>query len=106
MPNQSTDRRHQKRTSVSSPVIVRPQEGPEISATARDLSSSGIFLYSDSSLSPGSKLELVLMLPPSLGLGSGWALCQASVVRVEKTQDKGMGIAARFDRVEVLPQLT
>ena len=55
----------------------------------------------------GSKLELVIMLPAGLGLGpGGWALCQASVVRVEESHDKGMGIAATFDRVELLPELS
>jgi hypothetical protein len=42
-----------------------------------------------------------------LGLGpGGWALCQASVVRVEKATGKGVGVAAVFDRIELLPELT
>jgi hypothetical protein len=46
------------------------------------------------------------MLPPDLGIGpGGWTLCQASVVRVEKTDGKGVGIAARLDRIELLPQI-
>ena len=54
----------------------------------------------------GSKLELVLMLPSGLGLGpGGWTLCEASVVRVEKTDGKGVGIAATLDRIELLPQI-
>jgi c-di-GMP-binding flagellar brake protein YcgR len=101
-----TDRRTEKRTPVSVPVKVRKPDAPEISAVTRDLSSSGIFLYSDSAFEPGAKLELVLMLPASLGLGmGGWTLCQASVVRVEKGGGKGVGVAATFDRIEVLPEL-
>lgn len=91
------------------PVKVRSKdaEGPEQSALTRDLSSSGIFLYSESALEPGAKLELVVMLPSELGLGSGgWTLCQASVVRVEQSEGKGIGIAATLDRIDQLPELT
>jgi hypothetical protein len=106
------ERRSQQRTPVRMPVKVRPQTGPEQSAQTRDLSSSGIFLYSESPIEPGAKLELVIMLPPSLGLGpGGWTLCQASVVRVEKrdgkgADGKGVGVAATLDRIELLPELT
>lgn len=102
------DRRRQNRMPVNIPVKVRPQSGvgSEQSGMSRDLSSTGIFLYSESEIKAGAKLELVIMLPPGLGLGpGGWALCQASVVRVEDSNDKGMGIAATFDRVELLPEL-
>ncbi len=55
----------------------------------------------------GSKLELVIMLPPGMGLGpGGWTLCEASVVRVEETDGKGMGIAATLDRIELLPEIS
>ena len=109
MTMNSPDRRRQNRTPVRVPVKVRPQggDGLEQTGVTRDLSSSGIFLYSESGMKPGTKMELVIMLPPGLGLGpGGWALCQASVVRVEESDDKGMGIAATFDRVELLPELT
>jgi hypothetical protein len=91
------------------PVKLRPKDskGSEQSALTRDLSSSGIFLYSESALEPGAKLELVVMLPSKLGLGSGgWTLCQASVVRVEQSEGKGIGIAATLDRIDQLPELT
>jgi len=107
MPN--SERRAQKRTPIQLPVKVRAKGSalPQQSTQTRDLSSSGIFLYSDSALAPGTKLELVLMLPSQLGIGSGgWTLCQASVVRVEKSDPRGVGIAATFDRIEQLPELT
>ena len=89
------------------PVKVRHPDGCERPALTRDLSSTGIFLYSDSGLEAGSKLELVIMLPPGLGMGpGGWTLCQASVVRVEEGTDKGVGVAATLDRIELLPELS
>lgn len=102
----SEDRRSGQRVPVRVPVKVR-HEGSEHQGLTRDLSSSGIFLYSESGMKPGSKLELVIMLPPGLGAGSGgWTLCEASVVRVEKGDGKGVGIAATLDRIAVLPEIS
>ena len=104
------ERRRQTRTPVELPVKIRPKGNHQLehSGLTRDLTNSGIFLYTDSALEPGAKLELVLMLPPSLGLGlglGGWTLCQASVVRIEPTDGKGVGVAATLDRIERLPEL-
>ena len=84
MTNKATptenDRRSRQRVPIRVPVKVRHQ-GHEHAGLTRDLSSSGIFLYSESAIKAGSKLDLVIMLPPGLGLGpGGWTLCQASVV--------------------------
>jgi hypothetical protein len=106
MTTNTSDRRRQDRTPVRVPVKVR-HEGGEHEGLTRDLSSSGIFLYSESKMKPGSKLELVIMLPPGLGFGSaGWTLCEASVVRVEESDGNGMGIAATLDRIALLPEIT
>ena len=102
----SAERRSLQRTPVRVPVKVR-HDGSESVGLTRDLSSSGIFLYTDATMKPGSKLELVIMLPPDLGLGpGGWALCEASVVRVEEaSEDKGLGIAATLDRIALMPEI-
>ena len=101
----TNERRSRQRVPVRVPVKVR-HEGSEHQGLTRDLSSSGIFLYSESGMKAGSKLELVIMLPPGLGLGpGGWTLCEASVVRVEESDGKGMGIAATLDRIELLPEI-
>ena len=106
MSDQGSERRSGRRVPVESPVKVRTSDGAETAGLTRDLSSNGIFLYSETGMAPGSKLELVVMLPPGLGVGlGGWALCQASVVRVEQAGGKGVGIAATLDRIELLPQL-
>ena len=103
----SRERRANQRTSIELPVRIRAKGStqPEQSALTRDLSSSGIFLYSDAPIAPGTKLDLVFMLPAYLGLGpGGWTLCQASVVRVEQSNG-GVGIAATFDRIQQMPEL-
>jgi|SRR5208282_719306 len=102
----SADRRARQRVPVRVPVKVRHQ-GAECQGLTRDLSSSGIFLYSEPGIKAGSKLELVIMLPPGLGLGpGGWTLCEASVVRVEEPESKRVGIAATLDRIARLPEIT
>ncbi|HYW39575.1 MAG TPA: PilZ domain-containing protein [Terriglobales bacterium] len=102
----SSERRSSQRMTVRVPVKVR-HEGGEHQGLTRDLSSSGIFLYSESGMKAGSKLELVIMLPPGLGFGpGGWTLCQASVVRVEESEGKGVGIAATLDRIALLPEIS
>ena len=102
------ERRRQTRTPLEVPVKLRAQKGDktEHSGLTRDLTSSGIFLYTNSHLEAGAKFELVLMLPPNLGLGpGGWTLCEATVVRLEETDGKGVGVAATLDRIERLPEL-
>jgi PilZ domain len=104
--DQAAERRSRRRMPVRVPVKLR-HEGGEHEGLTRDLSSSGIFLYSESGMKPGSKLELVVMLPPGLGLGpGGWTLCEASVVRVEESKGKGIGIAATLDRIALLPEIS
>jgi len=101
------ERRSQTRQAASLRVKVRHTDGTEQQALSRDLSSNGIFLYSDGGLESGSKIELVVMLPEGLGFGcGGWALCQASVVRVEESDGQKVGVAATLDRIELLPELS
>jgi hypothetical protein len=100
------ERRSRQRMPVRVPVKVR-HDGGEHAGLTRDLSSTGIFLYSESGMKAGSKLELVIMLPTGVGLGpGGWTLCEASVVRVEESEGKGMGVAATIDRIELLPEIS
>jgi c-di-GMP-binding flagellar brake protein YcgR len=107
MTTQPTEKRSSPRRSARVPVKVRKSDGTEQQGVTRDLSSTGIFLYSESGLEEGSRLELVIMLPPGLGLGpGGWTLCEASVVRVEEASEKGVGVAATLDRIEILPELS
>ena len=90
------------------PVTIKAKDGSvQETAQTRDLSSGGVFLYTNSQIEEGAELELVLVLPAELTFGERrWVCCQASVVRVERPTKVGnFGVAARIDRFEVLPEI-
>jgi len=107
MSDLKQDKRASSRILVNVPVKVRSQESPDqASAITRDLSTGGVFLYTDRRITAGSKLEIVLILPSELGLGQKqWACCQASVVRVEDGEGHQFGVAATIDRLDLLPEI-
>jgi len=107
MLDAKTDKRLRARVQVSVPATVKSTETAlELPAVTRDLSMSGIFLYTDRNIAEGSKLEIVLILPAELGFGEKqWACCQASVVRVEDNGGTQFGVAATIDRLDVLPEI-
>ena len=108
MPRPKPERRSLGRTSARIPVSINSSKG-EIKAVGytRDLSMSGIFLYTDSQIRQGTELEMVLILPPELTHGeTRWVCCQAAVVRVESGgSDGGFGVAASIQSIEILPEI-
>lgn len=102
------ERRSRQRIPVCVPVSVKSKEGTiQTTGHTRDLSANGIFLYTDSQISEGSELEMVLILPTELTQGEKrWVCCQASVVRVENAGAGGkFGIAASLRSMEILPEI-
>ena len=101
-----SERRSASRIPNSVPVRVRTAEGDERSAQTRDVSASGIFLYTPSRIEPGSEVELVLILPPELTSGERcWVCCQATIVRVEEFGTE-FGLAAQIRRMDLLPEMS
>jgi hypothetical protein len=107
MEKHGAERRKASRVQMSVPVALRTGDGrAEQTATTRDLSSNGVFLYAKEAFRPGSKIEIVLILPAELGGGTKrWACCQASILRVENPTDSGFGIAASIDNLDLLPEI-
>jgi hypothetical protein len=108
MAESKSERRGQKRVAARVPVSIRAGGSTEAVGHTRDLSLSGIFLYTESKIQAGSMLEIVLVLPAELTQGEQrWMCCQASVIRVEEpSQGNGFGVAASIERMELLPELT
>ena len=102
------DRRSRQRVVARVPVRVRSGPGnPELSGQTRDVSTHGVFLYTDSRLAEGSDMELVLILPPELTSGEKcWVCCHARVLRVEQGPETKFGVAAEIRRMDVLPEIT
>jgi c-di-GMP-binding flagellar brake protein YcgR len=109
MTDPKPERRSQKRIKVRVPVSIKCEEGKVQSAGyTRDLSSGGVFFYTDSQIGEGSELEIVLVLPPELTNGEKrWVCCQALVARIENQGNgREFGLAAVIRRLEVLPEMT
>lgn len=102
-----TDRRSAPRTVTALPVRLKTAGGqPEVAAETRDISTNGVFLYTESRLEEGSNLEMVLILPPELTTGEKcWVCCEARVLRVETTPDRKFGLAAEIVRMNFLPEI-
>jgi hypothetical protein len=97
------ERRAGTRVAARLSTRVRTAKGPEQTAETRDVSASGVFLYTKSRMEKGAEVELVLILPPELTSGEKcWVCCQATVVRVEDGPQ--FGVAAQIRRMDILPE--
>ena len=106
MVSSKAERRSRKRISTRLPVSIQSSQSGPASGHTRDLSISGIFLYTDTRILEGSELELVLMLPPQLTDGEKrWVCCQASVTRVEGSPEGRFGVAAAIRSIATLPEI-
>ena len=101
------DRRSRERVVTRLPVRVRSTAAtPELTAETRDVSTSGLFLYTESRMAEGSNVELVLILPPELTSGEKcWVCCHARVLRVEQSPGSGFGVAAQILHMDILPEI-
>jgi len=108
MTKPDPEKRQARRYPMQMPVTVQVKNGSvhEAACQTRDVSESGMFLYTDSDLHEGSEIEIVAMLPPEITQSeSAWVCCHARVVRVEQPDGEGQqGIAAVIERYAVLPQ--
>src|ERR1039458_4238221 len=74
------DRRSRERVVAKLPVRVRGDAAnAELSAQTRDVSTNGVFLYTNSRMMEGSDVELVLILPPELTSGEKCWVCSQGV---------------------------
>lgn len=107
MSQSHPERRAGKRIPAQVPVKITAKAGVVETGHTRDLSTNGVFLYTDAHFSEGSELEIILVLPPELTNGEKrWACCQASVVRVEPSgKDGNFGMAASIRRFELMPEI-
>jgi hypothetical protein len=89
------------------PVRIRcASDKAELSAQTRDISTNGVFLYTESQMVEGSNVELILILPPELtSQEQCWVCCHAQVLRVEQGPGNNFGVAAAIQRMDILPEI-
>lgn len=89
------------------PASVNLRGSERAQVELKDISSHGLFFFTQATVEKDSKLEIVLMMPPELEqFGRQWVCCQATVVRVEEHKPgEKVGVAAVIDRCEALPQI-
>lgn len=105
--NPKTERRSRRRLVARLPVGVRNHpDSTEVTAHTRDVSTTGVFLYTQSRMAEGSDVELILILPPELTSGEKcWVCCHARILRVEQGPGKDFGVAAEIKRMDILPEI-
>jgi hypothetical protein len=119
-PPVRVERRVGQRFSYLLPVSLRECSGDVQGAGfTQDLSSRGVFLFTDAALTEGTEIELTLRMPSEITLGENMHVrCRGRVLRIVKpaaaTVQNGasraasgprLGVAVRFDSYEYLPDL-
>ena len=107
------ERRVGQRFPYLLPVSLRlPATCLEGVGFTQDLSSRGVFFFTDSPLTEGSEIELTLRMPSEITLGESMPVrCRGRVLRVigptrssTSPGETKVGVAVRFDGYEYLPE--
>lgn len=114
-PPVQVERRVGQRFSYHLPLSLRqPQTCLEGVGFTQDLSSRGVFFFTDAPLSEGSEIEITVRMPSEITLGESMPVrCRGRILRVvtpaAKTSDapqagRKIGVAVRLDGYEYLPE--
>jgi hypothetical protein len=122
-PPVRVERRVGQRFPFLLPVALRQvSTGIENAGFTQDLSSRGVFFFTDAVLEPGAEIELILSMPSQITLAESMRVkCRARVLRVlrpaqnviSKTAGAGeglacaetkVGVAVRLESYEYLPE--
>jgi len=109
-PPVQLERRAGQRFPYLIPVaIVDPSSSAEGHGFTQDLSSRGVFFFTDMRLEQGSEVELTLMMPSEITLGQSMRVrCRGRVLRVVKPAQNSaeaskIAVAVRLEGYEYLP---
>lgn len=100
------EQRTSRRFALKLPVSIRCEDGKmiEVPAETRDVSAQGVFFYTGSRLSEGSKVEFTLTLPPEITLTDSIRVrCRGRVVRIDDERQQN-GIAAIIEQYDFVPE--
>ncbi len=120
VPPVRVERRVGQRFPFLLPVFLSDCSGEVHGAGfTQDLSSRGVFLFTDVQVTEGSEIELTLRMPSEITLGESMHVrCRGRVLRVVKPRDSAVqssesadaaaprvGVAVRFDSYEYLTDM-
>lgn len=90
------EQRRALRVLTTAPAVVL-RNGERHIGLVRDMSATGLFVYSDFTPAPGTELKLTIRLSQDKNKTAVF-LCQGSVVRVEDSDNgAAVGIALKFE---------
>jgi hypothetical protein len=109
------ERRVGQRFPYLLPLSLRqPATSLEGVGFTQDLSSRGVFFFTDAPLTAGSEIELTLRMPSEITLGESMPVrCRGRILRVVRPSAAGIsvaqgetkiGVAVRFEGYEYLPE--
>lgn len=96
------ERRIMPRLSLQVPVVlIFPESGTRFDGRTRDLSSSGVFFYTDAPVTEQQEVELLMTFPSELTRSSIQVACLARVLRVERDPvAANTGVAAAIQKFD------
>ena len=105
------ERRVGQRFPYLLPVSIRQASSAiEAAGFTQDLSSRGVYFFTDAPLVEGAEVELTLQMPSEITLGENMRVrCRGRVLRVTRPSatlglDAKAGVAVRFDGYEYLAE--
>lgn len=100
------ERRAGQRFEVHLPILIR-SENRTISGFSQDVSSQGVFLYTEAALVEGDVVELTFTMPSEITLGESMRVrCQGRVLRSGVSgAGQRNGVAVHLDSYEYLPAI-
>ena len=105
------ERRVGQRFAFHLPVSLRDiANGAEALGCTQDVSSRGVFLFTDLPVTEGSEIELTLKMPSEITLGESMHVrCRARILRVTGAQslhaEMRFGVAVCLKAYEYLPEV-
>ena len=120
-PQVQVERRVGQRFSYLLPLSLRvPSTSLEGVGFTQDLSSRGVFFFTDAALAEGAEIEITLRMPSEITLGESMPVrCHGRILRIvrppgrqsgvsamEAKSEAKIGVAVRLDGYEYLPAST
>ena len=98
------EKRGMPRFPLQVPLVIKTGQSTSlVETTTKDVSATGVFVYLPVEMSEGSELEFTMTLPEELTLTAAIQVaCKGTIVRVEKTSDARVGVAAMIHSYEFL----